>query len=91
MFTQQKKARMFWGVGVSWTPDGRYLVIGGLDVPDKPDELWIIPATGGEPRKVNLEIKVRQMSLHPDGRRIAFASHEPKGGTEVWVMENFLP
>ncbi len=91
LFTLQKGQLLFWGVGISWTPDGRHVVVGGPRVPDKTDELWVIPATGGEQRKLNLGHKVRQLSLHPDGRRIAFASHEPKGGTEIWVLENFLP
>ena len=97
LFTLHEGQHLFWGVGISWTPDGRHVVVGGPPVPGKqgadslPDDLLIIPVAGGEPRKVKLEIKLRQMSLHPDGKRIAFASHNPKGGTEVWVMENFLP
>ncbi len=91
LFTLQEGHRFSWGVGLSWTPDGRHVVVGGPDAPDKPDELWIIPAIGGEPRKLNLGVKVSHLSLHPDGRRIAFTRPEPKGGQEVWVMENFLP
>jgi hypothetical protein len=34
---------------------------------------------------------MRRVSLHPDGRRIAFAGPDPKGGIAIWVMENFLP
>ena len=33
------------------------------------------------------KLAVREREAH----RIAFASYEPKGGTEGWVMENFLP
>ncbi len=79
-----------WGVGISWTPDGRHVIVGRPNVPDKPDELWIVPATGGEPRKLNLGFKVRKLSLHPDGRRIAFGQRDADGG-DIWVMENFLP
>ena len=67
------------------------MIVGGPDAPDKPDELWRIPVAGGEPRKLNLGVKVSHLSLHPDGRRIAFTGPDPKGGQEVWVMENFLP
>ncbi len=91
LYTLKEGNRFSWGVGLSWTPDGRHVVVGGPDGPDKPDELWSIPATGGEPRKLNLGVKVDSLSLHPDGRRIAFTGPEPKGGDEVWVMENFLP
>ena len=92
LFTLQKGQLLFWGVGVSWTPDGRYIVIGGRpEARDDTDELWGIPVAGGEPSKISLGIKVRQLSLHPDGWRVALASREPKGGNEVWVLENFLP
>ena len=30
------------------------------------------------------------LSVHPDGRRIAFTAGTPVR-SEVWVMENFLP
>ncbi len=79
-----------WGVGISWTPDGRHVIVGRPSVPDEPDELWIIPATGGEPRKLDLGFKAFKLSLHPDGRRIAFGQRGA-GGQELWVMENFLP
>ena len=71
---------MSWGV-ISWTPDGRHVVIGGPDV-DKLDELWRFPATGGKPRKTNFGIKVIQLALHPDGRRVAFSRMEPRTGAK---------
>jgi len=33
----------------------------------------------------------RGLSVHPDGRRLAFHASSGDGTTEVWVMENFLP
>ena len=81
----------------AWTPDGRYILFGkwkySPDQPllyaDEPTELWRILAGGGEPQKL-LELEgLSSISVHPDGRRIAFT-----GGrriSEVWVMENFLP
>jgi Tol biopolymer transport system component len=91
LYTLKKGKRFSWGVGLSWTPDGDHVIVGAPDAPDKPDELLIIPAEGGEPRKLELGVKVDHMSLHPDGQRIAFTRPEPGGGGEVWVMENFLP
>ncbi|MEE8325432.1 MAG: tetratricopeptide repeat protein [candidate division NC10 bacterium] len=91
LYTLKKGKRFSWGVGLSWTPDGAHVVVGAPDAPDQPDELLIIPAEGGEPRKLELGFKVSHLSLHPDGRRIAFTRPEPGGGSEVWVMENFLP
>ena len=91
LFTLRKGQRVFWSVGISWTPDGRHVVIAAPDAPDKTNDLWIIPAAGGEPRILNLGGNAMQLSLHPDGRRIAFSRREPGGSREVWVMENFLP
>jgi Tol biopolymer transport system component len=91
LYTLKEGKRFSWGVGLSWTPDGDYVVVGGPDAPDEPDVLWMIPAEGGEPRKLELGVKVSHLSLHPDGRRIAFTRPEPNAGGEVWVMENFLP
>jgi hypothetical protein len=33
--------------------------------------------------------ELRELSCHPDGRRIAFGAGRDRG--EVWVLENFLP
>ena len=59
-------------------------------------ELWQIPAEGGEPQMLltmeGLPMNgLRFISLHPDGRRIAFTGISPGAGQEIWVMENFLP
>ena len=89
LYTLKEGSRFSWDVGISWTPDGRHVVVGGPDAPDKPDELWSIPATGGEPRKLDLGVKVNHLSLHPDGKRISFTAGEY--GEEVWALENFLP
>jgi hypothetical protein len=55
----------------------------------EPVELWRIPAEGGEPQKLLAIDEPRNLSIHPDGQRIAFAAGEE--ASEVWVMENFLP
>ena len=77
--------------GITWTPDGCHLLF-GRKIDEAKLELWRIPAQGGEPQKTGLtfdgwRVDVR---MHPDGRRIAFASRE-RDKFEVWVMENFLP
>jgi len=77
----------------AWTPTGREILFAKrLDYrkQDKKCELWMIPAEGGEARNLGLTIdRILNLSIHPDGKRIAFTSGEP--GAEVWVMENFLP
>ena len=81
----------------TWTPDGMYLLFGiGRDTNEPGDEseptvaLWRIPAEGGQPEKLGLtgdsELSI---SVHPDGRQIAFVKSQR--GAEIWKMENFLP
>jgi len=83
-----------------WTPDGRHILFGkGKLYPDDPEteanqsfELWRIPVEGGEPQKLGLAIKgFRQLSVHPDGRQIAFTQPGARRSNEIWAMENFLP
>jgi Tol biopolymer transport system component len=76
----------------AWTPDGQTILFykraaGGTG--DK-RELWQVPLAGGEPRKISLgaALELRDMQLHPEGRRIVFTAG--RNSAEVWVMENFL-
>ena len=85
LFRLQEGKRFYSRVGLSWTPDGRHVVVG-----TKLDELSMIPATGGELRKLDLGFRgMTRLSLHPDGRQIAYSLGNSTA--EVWVMENFLP
>jgi Tol biopolymer transport system component len=78
-------------VAPRWTPDGKAVIVRKR----LPNEIWLVPATGGEPRKLDLDVKdwsfgpIGQFSIHPDGRRIAFLSGTTSN--EVMVLENFLP
>ena len=77
--------------GLAWTPDGRYILFGRTKS-GEPQELWRIPTEGGKPQKLLAMHKLSQINIHPDGRRIAFTGFtDGPLGTEVWVMENFLP
>jgi Tol biopolymer transport system component len=76
----------------AWTPDGKTILFikrTASGTKDEKRELWQVDSTGGEPRKINVGMELRDMQLHPDGRRIVFTA----GNTskEIWVMENFLP
>lgn len=56
------------------------------------DEYWQIPIPAGEPKKLNLNLKIGNIpwiSIHPDGRQVAYTTGENRA--DVWVMENFLP
>ncbi len=70
---------------VEWTADGTHLLFASGS------ELWRIPAEGGQPQRLGLKTLFAHptLSVHPDGRRIAFTGGEQKH--EIWVLENFLP
>ncbi|MHC4555795.1 MAG: hypothetical protein ACYS80_00670, partial [Planctomycetota bacterium] len=79
-------------LSITWTADGKYILYVRA-IPRDQIELCRISADGGEPEKLGLEmLQIRSLSVHPDGRHIAFQSSGPKHKSgEVWVMENFLP
>ncbi len=92
LYTMKKAKEDSQVVGLSWTPDGTGVVLGKRYYDSKKgSEIWRISAEGGELRKLQLPIEVNHMSLHPDGRRIAFTGGDLGGDSEIWVLENFLP
>jgi Tol biopolymer transport system component len=69
---------------LTWTPDSRYVLC------SKDGQVWRIPASGGEARKLAIPVKgLRELIVHPDGKRVAMWVQEP--GLDIWVLENFLP
>ncbi len=76
---------------IAWAPDGQSVLLARRASPGgSKDELWLVPVQGGEPRKLGITGEnMRHLSVHPDGRHIAFTAGGERG--EVWVMENFLP
>ena len=70
---------------VTWTRDGRYLLF------SRRGEVWRVPADGGGAVKLDLPRmeSLRELRVHPDGRRLAFTAGV--GAAEVWVMENLWP
>ena len=77
---------------VEWTTDGRKILFArGRFTPQEPrGSLWQVSSRGGEPERVDLTADgMRDVRLHPDGRRVAFTAGFNRA--EIWVMENFLP
>jgi Tol biopolymer transport system component len=77
---------------IAWMPDSRHLLFSSLG--GGQNNLLRISLEGGDPQKLGLEMPrmgQRGLSVHPDGRRLAFHASSGDGTTEVWVMENFLP
>jgi Tol biopolymer transport system component len=82
-----------WPIGIDWSPDGQYIYFSNDPDGDGKWELWRIPSEGDEAQKLGLEMNhFFSLSVHPDGRRITFASRPSEGELpQIWVMENFLP
>ncbi|MGD8501640.1 MAG: M56 family metallopeptidase, partial [Phycisphaerales bacterium] len=79
-------------ITIAWAPDGRHLVYGTRGLGEGPGQLWRIPAEGGKPQKLDLEMPyLDHVRFHPDGRKTTFTGESQKEKVEVWVMENFLP
>jgi hypothetical protein len=81
---------------VGWSRDGLNLLVIRWSNPTDPKSptqsrsraLWRIPVEGS-PVFLNLAMEsLRDASLHPDGRHIAFNAGYQR--SEFWVMENFL-
>jgi Tol biopolymer transport system component len=76
-----------------WSPDGSQVLFtkGGTSPQGMRFELWRVPVEGGKPQRADLAMDgLRDVRIHPDGRRITFSAGRPESA-EVWVMENFLP
>jgi Tol biopolymer transport system component len=88
--TLVRDSRLPWPPSIAWTPDSRGVIFVKQPSPvGTKTELWVVPLQGGEPRKLDLAAPgIRELAVHPDGRRIAFTSGGDR--SEVWVMENFL-
>ncbi len=79
--------------GFAWTPDGSHVYFGRWrEWPKRTIQVCRIPAEGGEPQVVGLELEgLSELRIHPDGQRIAFTAIHQQETRELWVMENFLP
>jgi len=83
------RTKMFF-VSVAWIKGSRRLLMVREQTKSGPPELWSVSVDGGEPQPSDLAMPgLYEMTVHPDGRRIAFCSS--KGRTEeVWVIKNLL-
>lgn len=79
---------VLWG----WTPDGQQLLVTRWTAPGKPGDqrsLWRVPVFGGQPVAIGPPMEaLRDLSIRPDGRYIAF--NVGFTNSEYWVMENLL-
>jgi len=79
-----------------WTADWPTLLIvrwsrrpSALASEPRNETLWRVPITGGAPVSTGLMMEsLRDVSIHPDGRRVAFNAGMKR--VEHWAMENLL-
>ena len=81
-----------------WAPDSRSLFVSSItDTPAGNREVWRVAIDGSQPQKIGLNVSAlgppfnsdQQFSVHPDGKRVAFAAAEPAKSAEIWALENF--
>lgn len=79
---------------VYWSPDSHSLLVRGSRTSEGQNflwDLWRVTVDGRPPTRIEPKIpNLRSLSIHPDGKRIAFTLGPPIG-YQVWVMENYLP
>ncbi len=74
--------------GVTWTPDGNYVVFAKNE--RKGSTVWRVSRNGGDPERIwTSRDRVTNLSFRPDGKEIALSTYIQE--QVIWVMENFLP
>src|SRR6188472_263267 len=71
------------------SPDGKWVVFSAQDVDleanTKKSHLWIVPATGGEARRLNpTENQEERPRFSPDGKRLIWTS-KATDPSQIWV------
>ena len=87
--------------GIAWSPDGQSVACVIRDVSSDSKSrsgLWIVPASGGAPRKVAdapaSHPRLGDIAWHPGGRMVlaSVGPEETQPRTyEHWTMQGFLP
>jgi len=82
-----------WDHGAAvWSPDGKWLVVPANRLPDADyhntvSDLWLIPASGGEPRNLTPQPGAAfAPSWSPDGASIAFMGNDDE--EDAWGVKN---
>jgi Tol biopolymer transport system component len=72
-----------WRGGLIWDHERQRLIYSTRDTAGR-STVWSIPLAGGEPSRLFDDHSIRDLRLHPDGRRIAFTRARER--FEVWAI-----
>jgi len=80
-----KGLRVNWAIVSTWVRDGSSF-IANASIPGQGDSVWLVPMTGGPPRKLRQD--ARAWSVSRDGSWVAFTANRGRiaEGREMWVM-----
>jgi Tol biopolymer transport system component len=73
----------------AWSPAGRLYFVTQPPRGGQGDEIWSVPADGGEAQPLGLaRHKVWSLDVSPDGKRLVF--FDDSGKVEMWVLKNLF-
>lgn len=76
---------------MAWSPDGKWLYFANCLGQGKV-ELRRIDKNGRNEQLIDNSFPhIKHLTIHPDGKRIAFTVGEMSGKSSLWVMKNYLP
>lgn len=75
-------------LGCAWGPDSQTLYCVKRVMPGDVRELWQYQTVDGQARRLLVADNMRQVRVHPDGRRLAFVAG--RFNAEVWAMEGLV-
>ena len=74
---------------MSWTADGKSIVVRKQMSPNGDAEIYRMPVDGGNAFRLDLPPRANNIAIHPGGRKIAFQM--PRLGTGAMIaLENAL-
>lgn len=95
LYQVQGPSRIMGSTQPVWTPDGKDILFLRLVQPSPNPrqsafEIWRVSVETGKAEKLGPPMEnISNITLHPDGKRLAFQAGQSK--IEIWVMENLLP
>ena len=76
------------GFSPSWSPDGTRLCFVQGFLKEENNDIWTIPASGGEPTRLlqTPDIEETLTAWSPDGERILFTTAS-LGASDIWIAD----